>query len=412
MPRRWIIFILATSHFFLSQFYRTSNAVIAPELIRDLSLDTEGLGLLSASFFYGFALTQIPISVLLDKVGPRWMMTVLSLLGILGAVIFSMADSLGIGLVGRVLLGIGMACNLMGTFKLLTEWFEPLIFATLIGVVASIGTFGNMISATPLAMLVEQMGWRQSFQLIAAINLILTITLFVVVRDRPSRPSAPTSGAKPTISMQQAYLNLGLLLKNKDYWIISFATFVRYGTFAAFQALWAGPFLIEVMGYSAINAGNLILLMNVGLIIGSPLWGTLSDRVFKTRRSPIVFCLLCLALVYLILVSISPGTRPVVMMPIFFAIGLITSGGLLMYPHIKDLMPTEMAGAAMTSVNFFNMLGPAVFLQGLGILMQRLYPDASRGPAAFDAAFWVCTVSLLAVAGLYFFTKEKPSISF
>jgi sugar phosphate permease len=212
--------------------------------------------------------------------------------------------------------------------------------------------------------------------------------------------------------MQQAYSNLGLLLKNKDYWIISFATFVRYGTFAAFQALWAGPFLIEVMGYSAINAGNLILLMNVGLIIGSPLWGTLSDRVFKTRRSPIVFCLLCLALVYLILVSISPGTRPVVMMPIFFAIGLITSGGLLMYPHIKDLMPTEMAGAAMTSVNFFNMLGPAVFLQGLGILMQRLYPDASRGPAAFDAAFWVCTVSLLAVAGLYFFTKEKPSISF
>jgi hypothetical protein len=83
-----------------------------------------------------------------------------------------------------------------------------------------------------------------------------------------------------------------------------------------------------------------------------------------------------------------------------------------MYPHIKDLMPTEMAGAAMTSVNFFNMLGPAVFLQGLGVLMQRLYPDASRGPAAFDAAFWVCTVSLLAVAGLYFFTKEKSSISF
>jgi sugar phosphate permease len=412
MSRRWIIFILATSHFFLSQFYRTSNAVIAPELIRDLSLDTQGLGLLSAAFFYGFALTQIPISVLLDKVGPRWMMTVLSLLGILGAVIFSMADSLGIGLVGRVLLGIGMACNLMGTFKLLTDWFEPLLFATLIGVVASIGTFGNMISATPLAMLVEQIGWRYSFQLIAGINLILTLTFFVVVRDRPSRPSAPTSGAKPTISMQQAYLNLGLLLKNKDYWIISFATFVRYGTFAAFQALWAGPFLIEVMGYSAINAGNLILLMNVGVIIGSPLWGALSDRVFKTRRSPIVFCLLCLALIYLILVSISPGTRPVVMMPIFFAFGLISSGGLLMYPHIKDLMPTQMAGAAMTSVNFFNMLGPAVFLQGLGILMQRLYPDASRGPAAFDAAFWVCLLSLLAVAGLYFFTKEKSSTSF
>jgi sugar phosphate permease len=212
--------------------------------------------------------------------------------------------------------------------------------------------------------------------------------------------------------MKQAVLNLARLLGNRDYWVISVASFVRYGTFAAFQALWAGPFLIEVMGYSAISTGNLILLMTVGLIIGGPLWGALSDRVFKTRRRLIIFCLLCLALLYLILMSISPGTRPVVMMPIFFAFGLISSGGMLMYPHIKDLVPQEMAGAAMTGVNFFNMLGPAVFLQGLGILMQRLYPDASRGPAAFDAAFWVCTVSLLAVAGLYFFTKEKPSISF
>jgi sugar phosphate permease len=410
MSRRWIIFILATSHFFLSQFYRTSSAVIAPELIRDLSLDTEGLGLLSASFFYGFALTQIPISVLLDKVGPRWMMTVLSLLGILGAVIFSMADSLGIGLVGRILLGIGMACNLMGTFKLLIGWFEPLIFATLTGLVISIGTLGNIVATTPLVMLVEQIGWRQSFQLIAAINLILTLTLYIVVRDRPSRSSRNSSNMEPSISFRQAFSNLARFLQDRDYWFISLATFVRYGTFAAFQALWAGPFLMEVMGYSAISTGNLILLMNVGLIIGSPLWGALSDRVFKTRRRLIVFCLLCLALIYLILVSISAGTRPVVMMPIFFAFGLITSGGLLMYPHIKDLMPTQMAGAAMTGVNFFNMRGPAVFLQGLGILMQRLYPDASRGPAAFDAVFWVCMASLLAAAVLYSFTKEKASI--
>src|SRR5210317_1002058 len=248
MSRRWIIFIIATSHFFLSQFYRASNAVIAPQLIRDLSLDTAGLGLMSAAFFYGFAFAQIPISLLLDKVGPRLMMTALSLLGILGALVFSMADALGIGLVGRILLGIGMACNLMGTFKLLTEWFEPLIFATLTGVVVSVGTFGNMIAATPLVVLVEQMGWRHSFQLIAGINLILTVMLFVLVRDRPPRPSTPTSSGEPSISMKQAFSNLGLLLRNGDYWLISVATFIRYGTFAAFQVLWAGPFLIEVMG--------------------------------------------------------------------------------------------------------------------------------------------------------------------
>jgi sugar phosphate permease len=407
MPRRWVVFILATSLFFLSQFYRTSNAVIASELIHDLSLDTEGLGLMSASFFYAFAITQIPISLLLDKVGPRRLMTFLTLLGILGAVIFSMADSLRLSLIGRILLGVGMACNLMGTFKLLTEWFEPLIFATLTGLVMATGTFGNIMATTPLVMLVEQIGWRQSFQLIAAVNLVLVLMLYIVVRDKPSHAIRNASDMEPSISFKQAFLNLAMLLKERDYWIISVASFVRYGTYAAFQALWAGPFLREVMGYTAVKTGNLILLMTMGMIIGSPSWGALSDRIFKTRKWIIVICFVIVAGVALVLMSIPPNANLIVVAVFFFAFGFFSAAGLLMYPHIKDQMPHEMAGAAMTGVNFFNMMGPAVFLQGLGILMQALYPEASRGPAAFDASFLVCTLSLLVAGGIYSFTKEK-----
>jgi len=80
-----------------------------------------------------------------------------------------------------------------------------------------------------------------------------------------------------------------------------------------------------------------------------------------------------------------------------------------MYPHIKDLMPAEMAGAAMTGINFFTMIGPAVFLQGLGTLMQALYPQASRGSDAFIAAFQLCVVCMAAVAVLYIFTRDTGS---
>ena len=410
MSRRWIIFLLATSHFFLSQFYRTSNAVIATQLVQDMALDTEGLGFLSASFFYGFAITQIPISLLLDKVGPRKLMTILSLTGVLGAFIFSAADSLAMGLIGRILLGIGMACNLMGTFKLLTYWFEPLVFATLSGVVVSIGTLGNITATTPLVMLVEQMGWRQSFQLIAGINLVLTLIFFFVVHDRPAAPSGEPSVRDASLSIGQAFSNLKMLWKEKDYWIISLATFVRYGTFAAFQALWAGPFLMEAMGYSAVKTGNLILLMTVGTVTGSPFWGALSDRVFRTRKWIIVFCLAGVAASALVLMLIPPDAGLAVVAFVFFAFGFFSSAGILMYPHIKDRMPIEMAGAAMTGINFFNMMGPALFLQGLGILMQTLYPEASRGLAAFDTAFLVCVVALVAAAVLYGFTTDKLSI--
>jgi sugar phosphate permease len=406
MSRRWLIFAISSSLFFISQFYRVSNAVIAPMLIRDLSLDTEGLGLISASFFYAFALTQIPISLFLDKIGPRNLMTALSAIGILGALVFSWADSLALGVTGRVLLGAGMACNLMGTFKLLTLWFSPRKFATLMGVVVAIGTVGNMVATTPLVVLVENIGWRAGFQLIAAVNLLLILVFYVVVCDPPAH-SVDNQDPGSSLSLHDVFGNILFLFKQKDYWIISFSTLVRYGVLAAFQALWAGPFLMEVMGYSALTTGNLILLLNFGMILGAPCWGTLSDRLFRARKGLVIAGLISIALTIIILTVIPAGIHLAVLALLFFCFGFFNASGLLMYPHIKEMMPLEMAGVAMTGVNFFNMIGPAVFLQGLGSLMQALYPDASRGPEAFNAAFILCSVCLVIATTLYFFTREN-----
>jgi sugar phosphate permease len=406
MSRRWLILAISTSLFFISQFYRVSNAVIAPMLIQDLSLDTEGLGLISASFFYAFALTQIPISLFLDKIGPRNLMTVLSAIGILGAVVFSLADSLVLGVTGRVLLGAGMACNLMGTFKLLTLWFSPRKFAALMGGVVAFGTVGNMVATTPLVVLVESIGWRAGFQLIAAINFLLTLVFYVIVCDPPAN-SPDNQDPGSSMSLHDVFGNIQLLFKRKDYWIISFSTLVRYGVFAAFQALWAGPFLMEVMGYSALTTGNLILLLNFGMILGAPCWGILSDRLFRTRKRVVIAGLISIALTIIILTVIPAGIHLAVLALLFFCFGFFNATGLLMYPHIKEMVPLEMAGVAMTGINFFNMIGPAVFLQGLGSLMQALYPDASRGPEAFNAAFIVCLICLLLVSALYLLTSEN-----
>lgn len=407
MPRRWAIFLITSANFFLSQFYRASMAVISPELLQDLSLSTRQLGMVSAAFFYTFALAQIPISIFLDKIGARRMMTALSIVGIIGAILFSRADSVTSGIIARLILGLGMSCNLMGTLKLMTVWFAPSHFATISGFIFSIGTVGNMAATVPFVALVEWTGWRQAYVAIAALNFLIVIVLFLVVHDRPLYNSTPTLSEPLELKLSETLGNLVLLLRKKDYWIISMATLVGYGTFAAFQTLWAGPYLIEVIGLSALQAGNLILLMNLGMIIGSPSWGALSDRVFKTRKWVIFSGTLGTAAVMLILAEKSASPAVITLALLFLCFGTFRSAGLLMYPHIKELVHLNTAGAAMAGVNFFTMVGPAVFLQGLGHLMQALYPEASRGPQAFQAAFYLCAGCLAAISFLYIFTREK-----
>ncbi|MBN2124065.1 MAG: MFS transporter [Deltaproteobacteria bacterium] len=407
--RRWAIFAVTSSLFFLSQFYRASNAVIAPQLTRDLNLDTQALGTLSAAYFYAFALTQIPVGILLDRLGPRRLMTALSVVGVLGALVFSLADSLALGLLGRVLLGVGTACNLMGTFKLLTVWFGPLRFATLTGLVFSLGTVGNMTATTPLVLLVQGVGWRITFQGIAGINLLLTAVLFIVVRDRPGETASvsPYPEEVPARKgLRGVFGDLGRLFRDRSYWVISLGTLVSYGVFAAFQTLWAGPFLMEVMGCSALHAGNLIFLFSLGLILGGPGLGALSDRVFRTRKWMVLCGHVLLTFITFTLAGLSPGRGLELLALLFFAFGLFRGTGFLMYPHIKELMPIEMAGAAMTGINFFTMIGPALFLHGLGAMMQHLYPHASRGPEAFRAAFFLCALCLAFVSLLYLLTRD------
>ena len=407
LSRRWAIFIIICLLYVLSQFYRASIAVITPNLMQDLGVGTRGLSLVTSAFFYAFALTQIPIGVSLDRIGPRRTMAVLNLVGIAGAGVFASADSLDMLVAGRILLGVGMACNLMGAFKLLTTWFGPLNFATLSVMVISIGTAGNLVATTPLVLLVQQVGWRATFVIFAALNLLLCAVFFVVAGDRPaSSPYGPPVSARDR-GFRDIFSGLGQLFRLKDYWIISLSTFCHYGIFAAIQALWAGPFLMNVIGLSQVATGNVLLLLNLGLITSGPLWGMMSDRWLKTRKTVVIIGIAGLGLCVGVLAVLPASAALWVLALIFTGIGVLRSAGGVMYAHIKDLMPDELAGTAMTGINFFTMIGPAVFVQVMGALMQHFYPDASLSPAAFRSAFLFCTGCLAMIFALYLLTREK-----
>ncbi|MCD6297031.1 MAG: MFS transporter [Deltaproteobacteria bacterium] len=405
--RRWTLFAVCTSLFLISLFYRASNAIIAPDLSRDLNLEPHDLGLLGAAFFYAFALIQLPLGPILDRVGAKTTMLLLNIIAVCGTLIFAGTSSLAGGVMGRALLGVGMAANFMGTLKLLTHWFEPKKFASLSGLVLALGTLGSLAATTPLVLLVQSLGWRGSFYALAGLNFLLIICLFLFVQDRPTGKQnliqkSPDKGTSLPLTV-----SIKRLFSSRSFWAISISIFLRYGSFASIQALWAGPFLIEHLGLSPVTAGNILLMMSIAFIFGSPTGGMLSDRVFRSRKRVVIIAS-CITAAAVFALSKWQGTFYLPLLgALFFALGFFASFNQVSYAHIKELMPEEMSGTAMAGINFFTMLGAGIFMHGLGGVIKYISGDLTQNGQAYSTAFLICSVALFMSAGLYLTTRDS-----
>ena len=404
--RRWVIFGSSSALFVQSQFYRAAVAVITPQLTTDLGLNAGDLSLMSAAFFYAFALTQLPLAVYLDRIGARQTMLILNSIAVTGALVFANARSAEMLILARVLLGVGMACNLMGTFKLISQLFTPAVFATLTAVVFSLGTAGSIVATTPLVLLVKEAGWRPAFVIFAAANLVLIGIFYIAAACENSGPQHSTIPGGQRPGLKAALTGILMLFHIREYWIISAGTFCRYGVYAAIQTLYAGPYLMNVMGMTAIQTGNILLGLNIGFICGGPVFGILSDQLVHTRKW-VIFTGLCGTALLLAVVSrLHPGVGILWMALIFIAIGVCNSTAGIMYTHIKEHVPLDKSGTAMTGINFFTMIGPAIFLQVSGMFMQHFHSDGSWNLPAFKSLMMIYSICLAGMALLYLLTRE------
>jgi sugar phosphate permease len=405
--RRWTIFGICASLFLMSLFYRASSAIIAPDLVADLNLSPHALGFMGAAFFYSFAIVQLPLGLFLDRVGPRITMAALNFMGAAGAVIFAHAGGMAGGVTGRAMLGLGMAANFMGPLKLLTSWFDPRKFATLSGLLLSLGTVGSLAATTPLAVLVEWLGWRNSFYFLGGLNAFLAIWVLIIIRDMPSDKPRHHTIDREKCGLSSIPTYLKTLFSNWNYWAISLSTFFRYGSYAAIQSLWAGPFLMEYLKLSPVSAGNLLFMLSFGFILGSPFGGFVSDRFLRSRKKTIVVGIFLSAIATLAFSQWRGSAYLLWLGSLLFALGFFNSFGQVMYAHIKDLMPDEMSGTAMAGINFFTMMGAGVFIHLLGGIMENMSSGAPAGGEVYRISFLLCFGALLVSVAVYMTTRDS-----
>ena len=405
--RLFLIFSILSALYILSQYYRVSNAVIAPNLIRDLDLNAETLGILGGAFFYSFALLQIPMGPMLDRIGPRIVMTFSPLIGASGAFLFASGETFTAALWGRILIGVGMACVLMGGMKVFILRFPPGRFATLVGLFISIGTFGSILAASPLAYLTSVMGWRMTFILAGGITTLLAFLVFWVLGGE-KKTDESLIASSPSESKIGILQSIRMILGSLAFWQIGTIAFFRYGTFVGLQGLWLGPYLMEVKRYSPIQTGNLLILLSIGIIVGGPIAGQLSDRTsHSTKRVALgglsIYCMSLFSLTGVLKIE-----NPFWYGLIFFFMGFFTSFGMVIYSHAKELFPIAISGTVMAGVNFFTMAGGAIFMPALGKVIESFPKTGSSYPAeAYHLSFLICLLGMVASTIFYAFSKEK-----
>jgi sugar phosphate permease len=270
-----------------------------------------------------------------------------------------------------------------------------------------VGTVGNLLAASPLAYVASRLGWRMTFILCSVVTALLAIALFRALREPAasgSEKTAPSTGGEVLGIRQSARLVLGSLA----FWQLGTVAFFRYGTYVSLQGLWLGLYLMDVKGYTPVQAGNVLAMLAIGMTAGSPIAGHLSDTVFRARKSVALagFALYSLSLMPLTgLFAIESMTAYLLLA---FCIGFWSGFGMLAYSHGKELFPAAISGTVMTWVNFFVIAGGAVMISLLGKIID-LFPHqgTSYPPIAYHVAFLACFLSMLASTVFYAFSRKE-----
>jgi sugar phosphate permease len=315
------------------------------------------------------------------------------------------------------MVGIGVSMVFIPTMKILSQWFRVSEFAFMSGILFTMGGIGVYVATAPLAVFSAWVGWRASFVIIGLATLAIAILVWLIVRNRPEDMGWPSLaeidhlGPGFAAPPKQIPLWDGVrrVVSEPRFWVVA-AWFTCTASIAfSFGALWAGPFLKHVYGMSQSQVGNVLSMIALGLILGSPFMSFLSDKVFKSRKKVITLSS-ALLVAELILLNLAPDRLPVFSLYILLFLFCVFASAVVVvgFATTKELFPVEIAGTSVGTANLFPFLGGAILQIVLGRVLDAYTktPDGAYPLEAYSALLLILLA--VGVAGLVctFFIKE------
>jgi sugar phosphate permease len=407
---RWFIFSILACGYILVYFHRLCPAVLAVDMMRDLQTTGALTGLLGAAYFYPYALMQLPAGLLSDSWGPRNTITLFFIIAFVGSVLLGLAPSVFMAILGRTLVGLGIAMLFVPTLKILAEWFHAREFAVMTGILMALGGVGSLSAATPLAALSTWIGWRMSFVAVGFFTLVLAILVFFFVRNQPADMGWDSPAEQPRSSAAPISLMEGVrkVLTCRVFWPVASWFLFDCAVFFSFGGLWGGPFLAHVYGLDKAQAARILSMMAIGMIIGSPCLSYISNNVFQGRKPVLILCSLITLVLTGVLAFYTANIPLVGLYLLCLGLGIFSSAVVVIAFTInKELFPVQMAGTATGIVNLFPFAGGAIFQPILGFVLEHYGREGDKFTLmGYQKAFLVLFVCAAIAALSSFLVKE------
>jgi len=361
---------LACGHM-LSTLLRTIPAVSLDVMAADFHTSPQTLAGLTSIYYFAFAASQIPVGAAMDRFGVR----PVSLSLLCGTIVGALASGLATGpesfLFGQFLLGVATSGMLMCPMTLAAKQMSAARFGLWSGIILSIGNIGMLLSASPLAFVVEHWGWRAGFRISAALGAVVTVAVFALV---PKQPVEHADNSSPLTQMAEV-LRIGLSYRLRG--LIALAL-VSLAASLVLRGLWGGPWLMEIKALGRIEAGNALGVFTLALIAGPVLTGIL-DRTIGHRREVLAASHFLAALLLALMAAGAPhypfsellGVEAVPAQidgALFVLIGIAISTQPLLYGMTRQMVDAQNAGKALSAINLAFFLGTALMQSSTGVV--------------------------------------------
>ncbi len=412
----WFACFIGAVYYAYEYLIRIAPSAMELPLRDHFALSATGFGLLSSMYYYAYVPMQLPVGMLMDRFGPRRLLTFACAVCAFGCILFATTKLFGIAIVARILMGIGSAFAFVGVLKIATIWFSEDKLAMIAGFASALGTIGAMAGDNIMTHIILVSGWQETTMWTAVIGIVLTVIIWFSIHDH-KRDDA-SGGTIDTFNKN--FADLFIILKSKQIWINGAFGCLVYLPTTVFAELWGIPYLENARGLSAPDASFANSLVFLGFAIGAPIMGMISDRI-HSRKLPMSIGAIA-ATIFITIIIYLPNMSQNTLYMCIFALGLSYSCQSIVFAVGREVSPSEAAGTAFAVTNMIVMLG-AMFIQPLvGRLLDysftsKMSAEALSNLAAenvsrlytaadYQFAIAVIPIGMFIAAILTFFIKE------